>query len=382
MHRRLPPRRAAPCLIPAGALLVWHLVATPLAPAQAIPDRLSDSTFWHLITTLSESGGSFISDNFVSNELAFQYVIPQLRSTVQTGGVYLGVGPDQNFTYIVALEPRIAFIVDIRRQNMLQHLMYKALIETSGDRAEFLSRLFSRGRPAGLDTASTAEDLLAAYAGVGGDSLLFRRNLAQVLDRLVREHAFPLTMEDSTSIEYVYSAFHGMGPDLTYAVGRLYRGFGGGWPTYRMLMTVSDGHGVLRSYLASEGNFRLLKDLQERNLIVPVVGDFGGPKALRLVGEWVRSHGGVVTAFYTSNVEQYLFQQGRTWQSFYETVAAMPLDSTSTFIRSVSNRAWVLPQHPASRSASLLAPMQAQLAAFREGLIQSYQDLVWFAAVK
>jgi hypothetical protein len=180
----------------------------------------------------------------------------------------------------------------------------------------------------------------------------------------------------------VYAAFHGLGPDLTYAVGRLYRGFGGGWPTYRTLMTVSDGHGVLRSYLASERNFRLLKDLQERNLIVPVVGDFGGPKSLRMVADWVRSRGGVVTAFYTSNVEQYLFQQGRAWQNFYESVAAMPLDSTSTFIRSVSNRAWVQPQHPASRSASLLAPMQAQLAAFREGLIQSYQDLVWFHAVK
>ena len=84
-------------------------------------------------------------------------MIPELQRTTKTGGVYLGVGPDQNFTYIVALKPKIAFIFDIRRQNMLTHLMYKALIEQSTDRADFISRLFSRPRPAGLDTTSTPE---------------------------------------------------------------------------------------------------------------------------------------------------------------------------------------------------------------------------------
>ena len=60
-----------------------------------------------------------------------------LKQDTKPGGVYLGVGPDQNFTYILALQPKIAFIIDIRRQNMLQHLMYKALIEISKDRADF-----------------------------------------------------------------------------------------------------------------------------------------------------------------------------------------------------------------------------------------------------
>ena len=98
----------------------------------------------------------FRSDNFVSNEITFQWVIPDLLRTTKPGGVYLGVGPDQNFTYIVALKPKIAFIFDIRRQNMLTHLMYKALIEQSTDRADFVSRLFARPRPTGLDTASSA----------------------------------------------------------------------------------------------------------------------------------------------------------------------------------------------------------------------------------
>src|SRR2546430_14944461 len=102
------------------------------------------------ISEFSEPNGYFRADNFVSNETTFQYVIRELKK-VTPGGVYLGVGPDQNFTYVVAMRPKIAIIFDIRRQNMLQHLMYKALIEMSSDRADFISRLFSRKRPEGLE---------------------------------------------------------------------------------------------------------------------------------------------------------------------------------------------------------------------------------------
>ena len=120
------------------------------APATAIlPSRLTDGEFWRLIEDISEPNGFFRSENLVSNEDTFQFVIPDLQRIVKPNGVYLGVGPDQNFTYIVALRPRIAFITDVRRGNLHLHLMYKALFELSADRAEFLSRLFSRGvRPA------------------------------------------------------------------------------------------------------------------------------------------------------------------------------------------------------------------------------------------
>src|ERR1700688_1316677 len=102
--------------------------------AEDLPKQLTDEAFWNLVTQFSESGGYFRSDNFVSNEMTFQYVIKDLKKA-KPGGVYLGVGPDQNFTYIVAMQPRMAIIFDIRRQNVMQHLMYKALIEMSSDRA-------------------------------------------------------------------------------------------------------------------------------------------------------------------------------------------------------------------------------------------------------
>src|SRR4030095_4318125 len=88
---------------------------------------------------------------------------PKLQAIVKPGGVYLGVGPEQNFQYIASLKPKMAFIVDIRRQNMIQHLMYKAAFEMSSDRAQFLSTVFSRKRPEGIDEKSTAQQLFNAY---------------------------------------------------------------------------------------------------------------------------------------------------------------------------------------------------------------------------
>src|SRR4249920_528748 len=128
-----------------------------------LPKQVSDGAFWRMIVDFSEPEGLFRSDNFVSNETTYQEVIPELKKRSSPDGVYLGVGPDQNFTYIAALRPRMAFVIDIRRQNMIEHLMYKALIEASNDRADFLSRLFSRPRPANLDKSSTAKQLLDAF---------------------------------------------------------------------------------------------------------------------------------------------------------------------------------------------------------------------------
>jgi hypothetical protein len=101
-----------------------------------LPERLSDQAFWDMTEAISEPNGYFRSDNLLSNEMRMQYVIPNLILRTQPRGAYLGVGPEQNFTYIAALRPRIAFIIDIRRGNLHTHLMYKALFELAPDRAD------------------------------------------------------------------------------------------------------------------------------------------------------------------------------------------------------------------------------------------------------
>ena len=132
------------------------------ALAPALPDKLTDTDFWSLVAELSEPGGEFRSDNLLSNEIYLQTVIPQLVRVSKLNRVYLGVGPEQNFTYIAALRPKMVFIVDVRRGNLHLHLMYKALFEMSKDRADFIFRLFSRKRPDGLGAKSTTDEIFSA----------------------------------------------------------------------------------------------------------------------------------------------------------------------------------------------------------------------------
>jgi hypothetical protein len=258
------------------------------AAAAKLPLRLTDTEFWTLIADLSEPNGTFRSENLLSNEARFQFVIPDLVEGIRPGGVYMGVGPEQNFTYIAAVKPAIAFIVDVRRGNLDLHLMYKALFELSADRAEFVSRLFSRKRPAGLRHGSTAAQIFAAYAQVESSADLYQRNLRDIQRQLSSRHAFSMTADDVQGVEHVYGAFFQYGPAIQYSSNE---GPGAAYqPTYADLMLATDTNGRTRSYLTT------------------------------------------VSVFYLSNVEQYLRLQ-RSWNTFCANVAALPLDDMSTFVR-------------------------------------------------
>jgi hypothetical protein len=332
-RHRLPVAASLALLVvlsmPTGARLLQ-------AAADTLPSRLTDEAFWQLSQQLSEPNGYFRSDNLLSNELFYPEVLPQLERQTRAGGVYLGVGPEQNFNYIVALRPRMAFITDVRRGNLHTQLMYKALFEMSSDRADFFGRLFTKKRPDGLTGSSTATEIVAKYWDRSAVTLgeeHYRRNLQAIKDHLTKgPHRLPLPKEDLDGIEYVYYNFYWFGPSITYNSSQP-GGRGNNMATYADLMSATDADGAVRSFLASEETFRFIRDLESRNLIVPVVGNFGGAKALRAVGQYVRDHGATIAAFYLSNVEQYLTQDG-TWGQFCANVATMPLDETSTFIRS------------------------------------------------
>ena len=168
-----------------------------------LPKELTGQDFWKLSVELSEPDGFFRSDNLVSNELFMQQVVPDLTRIAKPGGVYLGVGPEQNFTYIAAVKPAMAFIIDVRRGNLHLHLMYKAIFELSADRAEFLSRLFSMKRQSGLDHQSTVREIIAAYGapGLKSDELL-RQNIAAIRDLLAKKLGLP--GDDLEAIEGLY----------------------------------------------------------------------------------------------------------------------------------------------------------------------------------
>lgn len=313
--------------------------------SQTIPARFTDQEFWKFSTDMSESGGFFRSENLLSNETGFQYVVPALLAGGgRTGKVYLGVGPEQNFTYIAALKPKMAVIFDIRRGNLLEHLLYKALFELSENRAEFIEKLFSKPRVKGLDTNSTADQIAAAYWDVYGDSATYKKNRDAVREVLSKKHGFPLSENDWVDLFWVYDQFYIYGLPLTYSTSAGFGGPGGGgggrpgsMPTYRTLMEANDGRGLNRGFLGSEAAWRVIKDMESKNLIIPVMGNFGGPKAIKAVGAWLKERGATVGAFYASNVEQYLFQDNLAY-NYYENVASLPIDTASVFIRSGGGR--------------------------------------------
>ena len=292
---------------------------------------MSDREFWRLSEALSEPAGTFsLSDNLVSNE---PHVAENVRWLRPTGGVYIGVGPEQNFSYIARLRPRMAFIIDIRRENRNLHLLYKALFELSSDRADFVSHLFSRPRPAGLPSNASVEDIFKRYEGVPPSPAQYSRNATLVRERLLTTHGLPLSPTDLEWIDRVLKAFYVDGPAIQFYGSQQGDAVE---PSYRRLMTAVDATGERRSFLATDEGFTFVKNLHARNMIVPLVGDFGGPNALQRVGAYVGEHADVIHAFYGSNVGVYLNTQQT--RAFCRNLAALPAAPGAWFVESDSVR--------------------------------------------
>jgi len=353
-----PPREAA--------------AAAALAPAAPLPD----STFARLIAELSEPGGYFDTDNLISNEASYLHVAQDLRELRGRGGAYIGVGPDQNFSYIAALRPTIAFILDIRRDNMLQHLFFKALFERSPDRLTYLGLLFGREVDgAGYDEAHAGIETLVERLDAAAVTPESRERALRAVQGRVQALGVPLSAADLERIDFIHRSFIEAGPDIRFTShGRRPQFY---YPTYRQLLLERDRTGLYANYLASAEDFRFVKEMQERNLVIPVVGDFAGPHALAAVGREIERRGERVVAFYTSNVEFYLMMDG-VFDRFARTVAGLPRADGAVIVRSYFNRGRT--GHPATvpgyYSTQLLQDMGDFVEAWRRGEYGSYSALV------
>lgn len=356
-----------------ACLLAVGLSATALR-AQ-LPPRLSPPEFAALIERLSEPGGYFDTDNLVSNEDSYLHAITGLRRHGVSGGVYIGVGPDQNFSYIAAIRPAMAFIVDIRRDNLLEHLLFKAIFAEARTRMEYVCLLLGRRAPAdtagwGARELEAVLDYVARAPPDSGVAAAARR----VLRARLLTSGVALSAEDLRTIARFHDAFitEGLGLRLTTFGRRARRDY----PDYRRLLLETDLDGRPASFLARETAFRVVKDLHERNLIVPVVGDFAGAKALAAIGEYVSARGARVSAFYTSNVEQYLFEAG-TFERFARNLASLPYGERSVIIRSYFPYGRAHPQAVSGYlSVQLLQRFSDLVAAQRSGGYEGYFDLV------
>jgi len=377
-------RRSA---LPAIFLMLALIATVPVTanqsatPQSKLPENLSATEFSRLSREFSEEGGYFRSDNFTSNETSYLHIVGNLKKLGANGGAYIGVGPEQNFSYIAKTRPRIAFLIDIRRQAIIQHLMYKAIFHLSPTPAQFLSRLLSKPvpreskektlSPPPAQNASLNE-ILAFFSVAPADDKTYAANLAEIRKVITEDFKFPLSEADQTSLDYVYKSFYTDGLEISYRT----EGAGGIYfPTLKEILAETDLNGKQGNFLASREDYDFVRDLHRKNLIIPVVGNFAGRKALASIGDYLRKNGLTVTAYYLSNVEQYLFGNGE-FSAFAANVKRLPITEKSLFIRSIAGRMPHPARLPGHRLATVLQQMTIFLKDFDSGLYQSYLDLV------
>jgi len=376
MSRSMPRRLCRAGLVcVAAALLAFVGTARGTPDHPRTPDNRGlhqSSGFASQIAALSEPNGYFDTDNLISNERSYLQVIPELGRRGVQGGAYIGVGPDTNFSYIAAVRPSVAIVIDVRRDNLLLHLLFKALFAQSSTRAEYLALLLGRPVPHAIDgwRAAPIGRIVAHFgrAGRTGDSIGPRRRVEATLERI----GVPLSAGDKATIARFHQRFIDEGLDLRFhSTGRAPRSY---YPTYRDLLLETDPDGREANYLASEDAFLFVKSLHTRDLIIPVVGDLGGPSAMAAIGRMLAARRQPLSAFYTSNVEFYLYGQG-TFERFAENLRQIPRTEPSVVIRSVFGRSGGYGR-PGDASTSQLHPVQDLLSGVADGRFRSYSQLV------
>ncbi len=347
-----PPSHSPLGSVPAPLLASAPPIASPSAPV--VP-----AVYGAMVTALSEPDGPFFSDNTISNETSYLQVAEPLAKLASPGGVYIGVGPEQSFTYIALTRPRVAFILDIRRQNMVLHLLYKAIFETATSRSHFIALLLGRPHDAeGAPGEGAGIDAVLGHATRNApDKAGFAAAHAALRTRV--EQYVHLDAEDKKTLEVVHRSFLDGQLELRF---ELKQKSGRHYPTLREILVQKDPEGKQAGFLASESAFRFVQTMEKEGRIIPVVGDFAGDRAMPGIAAEIKRQGLTVSSFYVSNVEQYLFEPG-VWAKWSRNVRALPTDEHSLFIR-----AWLDQgkSHPQQQKGQRTATLLQRIADFDE----------------
>ena len=359
-----PPREAttapptATATAPVDTATATLVSPPPTASADSAPPA-PDTTFADLVNKLSEPDQHFFSDNYISNETSYLHVADSLSKGASKGGAYIGVGPEQNFTYIALTRPKMAFIVDIRRENMVLHLLYKAIFQRASSRSHFLALLVDRPYDAASEpgAAATIEAVIAHAEKLPADEKSFTAIHESLQKTIEDDFHFNLDATDKKSLEVAHRAFFKGQLDLRFELekknGRVY-------PALREILAAKDLGGKQQGFLATDDAFRFVQTLEKDGRVVPVVGDFAGDRAMPGVAAKVREMGLTVSAFYVSNVEQYLFENN-VWTRWAKNVAALPTDDKSLFIRAYLDQG---KKHPREKKGHRTASILQHIADF------------------
>lgn len=328
--------------------------AAPSASAKRAAEA-DAKRFADLVNDLSEPDTYFFSDNLITNETSYLQIADELQAQAQSGAVYVGVGPEQNFSYIARARPSTAFIVDIRRANTLLHLLYRAAFESAESRAHFVALLLGRAHDTGSTNAAGADVDAVLAAATSGDAN--ETTFAAAHDALMKRissYGVKLSKEDSSAIQKMHHAFY---EDQLAIRFELHEKNGRAYPTLREILQTRSPSDKNGSFLASEEDFRFIQTMQREGRVVPLVGDFAGDHALPQLASYLQSEGKTVGVFYVSNVEQYLLEP-KAFAKWVRNVKALPKNDKSIFVRAYLDQGRKHPeQMKGHRTATVLARM-------------------------
>lgn len=335
---------------------------------------MNDAQLGELMRKLSERPGDFPSRNFVSNETSLLDVAPALRDGRLRGRAYVGVGPEQNLTYVGLSEPEIAYVVDIRRGNALELVFLRACMERGESRVQFVSALTSRGVPRALVDAQepvTVQQIAEAFRGAKPEASLRDEAMASAqawMERL----GWIASAAELAELRVIRDAFATKGLELAYSM----EGSARKYPSLGSLLALETDQGEAATFLGTEERYRRVRAFVIANRLVPVVGDFAGSHALKGVANDITERGLKLGVFYTSNVEQYLFE-GTAYARFTTNVRAMPSDEASVIVRVWFDQGRRHPkQRSGHRTTTVVAPLGRFLERAGSGAYKTYWSVV------
>lgn len=300
-------------------------------------DNISPIEFTQMIKSMSEDEVFFVSENWISNEDRYLYVLNLLDKFKINGGVYIGVGPEQNYTYISAVKPDLAFIVDVRNRNTLQHLIYKIIFELADTPADFFSLLFSKpiNNSNGPNKHSNINELVNYFKNTPSSRKMYNETLEKIFNVLTIKYHFEITEYYEQLICYTFATIYRHNLNLDYDGSTLLTK-GWTWPTFAELLQATDIEGKQRNPFNNILEYQYLKKMHFENRIIPITGDFSGKKTLKSIGLYMKEHNLTLSSFYTSNVERYIFHSpDSTVDEWVDNVKNIPINNTSIFIRTL-----------------------------------------------
>lgn len=255
-------------------------------------------------TERSVPPANYASDCFVTSEAGYNDVLVKRRPAAgTTTGAYLGVGPCQNLSYAGALRPRLVLVVDARMDNLLEHLIFKVLMERAATPLAYLGLLFGREPAVAGPLPPGPGPLLAAFdaapvapAAHAGTVRWIKKELAGRWDIGSAYHA---------RIDHLCGEFFRRQLDITSVAAALLANLNP-VPSLRDVIRARSSYGVNLHVLTDAERYGYVRELQLADRIIPMLGNVVSADTIAQVNEVLREAGERLSHVYLSNLEEFL----------------------------------------------------------------------------